>query len=280
MAEKKAAGHPVIRYVYHKTGNNDVQYFYHKHLDHCELIYLEQGTGAVTLDGRQHSLAGGELLVLNQKVIHGEEYQPVEAGGLSRWVVGISGLALPGREKGQLLADDKDPVVRPGLPPEKLTALFELLEAESAPGLPGGERVCAGLLAVLLAWLDRWATGQEPQPDKTDTTMALAYQIQAYIKIHFCENLTLQALADRFYISPFYLAHIMKACLGISTIKYITHLRVVEARDLLRTTKYPVKQIAQMVGYQNSRYFLNVFKKSTGMSPKEYRNSTKELLME
>lgn len=280
MADKRPGPAPLVRYIRHKTGNNDVQYFYHKHLDYGELVFLEEGEGLVTVDGRQYEVKSGDMLVFNQGIIHGEQYQPAQGTGLRRWIMGLSGLSLPGREAGQLLPEGMQPVVHMGMPAAQLAAWFSLLEEEVEDRQPRQEQVCTGLLHAFFAWLDRYAAPQEQEAGRGDTTTVLASQIQAYIKIHFCENLTLQSLAGRFYISPYYLAHIMKECLGISTIKYITHLRVVEARDLLRSTKYPVKQIAQMVGYQNSRYFLNVFKKSTGMSPKEYRTSTKELLME
>jgi len=51
---------------------------------------------------------------------------------------------------------------------------------------------------------------------------------------------------------------------------------VKKAEELLKTTGYPVSEIAYMVGYQDYNYFIKVFKKVTGTTPAKYRKSVRE----
>ena len=84
--------------------------------------------------------------------------------------------------------------------------------------------------------------------------------ILSYLHTHYCENITLQSVADHFYISHYYLSHLVKKHLGVPMMQYVMQLRISEAQTLLRDTDYTIRQIAQMVGYDNLNYFSQVFK--------------------
>jgi len=62
----------------------------------------------------------------------------------------------------------------------------------------------------------------------------------------------------------------MKSSVAIS--RYITNYRIIESKKLLLLHNIAIRDIAVMVGFQNSNYFGKVFKKIEGMQPKEYRN--------
>ena len=59
----------------------------------------------------------------------------------------------------------------------------------------------------------------------------------------------------------------------MSFVKYLTYVRVEKAKELLETGKYKVHEVAEMVGYQDAGYFTKVFKKETGVLPKQYARS-------
>ena len=155
-----------------------------------------------------------------------------------------------------------------------LTAMFQLLEQELLVCEPGWETVCRGVLDALLTLLVRGAApvSELAQPEGS----ALAADILAYLHTRYCENINLQSVADHFYISHYYLSHLMKKYLAVPMMQYVIHLRISEAQTLLLDTTYPIRQIAQMVGYPNPNYFSNVFRKITGVSPNEYRNRSRE----
>ena len=73
-------------------------------------------------------------------------------------------------------------------------------------------------------------------------------------------------------MSTSYLAHPFKDATGYSPGQYMIWRRIGEAQTLLCITKYPVTQVATMVGYDNTNYFSSLFKKMVEMKPKEYRD--------
>ena len=58
---------------------------------------------------------------------------------------------------------------------------------------------------------------------------------------------------------------------GASPVKYVTHLKIALAKELLITQQYSITEIASICGFENIYYFSTVFKKETGISPKNYR---------
>ncbi len=73
-------------------------------------------------------------------------------------------------------------------------------------------------------------------------------------------------------ISYAHQCRIFKQSYGISPLQYVTEQRMTRVKNLLRDTDCPVSAIAEMVGYDQLGYFSRVFKKSTGLTPREYRN--------
>jgi two-component system response regulator YesN len=68
-----------------------------------------------------------------------------------------------------------------------------------------------------------------------------------------------------------YLSDLFKKETGSSFSSYLSNVRIDQSKDLLRQVDLKTQDIAEMVGYNNSRYFIKVFKKNTGMTPSEYR---------
>lgn len=97
--------------------------------------------------------------------------------------------------------------------------------------------------------------------------------INIYIKSHYREDLNLNLIADLFFISPNYLSSLFNEKNKISFSDYIQNLRIEEAKEYLKTTNMKVYDIGKRVGYKNNSYFINIFKKSVGMTPSEFRKS-------
>lgn len=107
--------------------------------------------------------------------------------------------------------------------------------------------------------------------DETAYAGELVDQIKAYIQAHYAEELTLNVLSERFYVSPVYLSRLFKKKTGINFVEYLTHIRMEKAREYLTGTRHKVYHIAEMIGYENPRYFARLFKEETGCTPQEYR---------
>lgn len=100
-------------------------------------------------------------------------------------------------------------------------------------------------------------------------------QIEAYLLRHYDRQLTLQDVADRFYLSREYISRKFKQHFGENLVEYLCRIRMDKARALLANPQLKIIEIARMVGYQDEKYFSKVFKKQTGMSPNAFRKLSK-----
>ena len=93
-----------------------------------------------------------------------------------------------------------------------------------------------------------------------------------YLEEHFSDpNLMLQDAAEAVHLSQSHLSTIFSQETGVTFTQYLTALRMAKARELLENSGLRSSQIAQEVGYNDAHYFSYLFKKSTGMTPSEYR---------
>ncbi len=99
----------------------------------------------------------------------------------------------------------------------------------------------------------------------------LLMQVDHYIQEHYMDNINTQSIAKDFGFTPAYLSKLFRDYRKVTPSEYITSLRIDRARDLLTAPDAPsVKEVAAAVGYEDPLYFSKVFKKETGLSPKNY----------
>lgn len=96
-------------------------------------------------------------------------------------------------------------------------------------------------------------------------------QITDYIDRHYPENLTLQIIAEMCHGSPYHLHRTFKRITGITPSEYIQQRRIKKAVKALIETDQTIQEIAKSVGIPNTPYFITIFKKMKGKTPKEYR---------
>ena len=96
-------------------------------------------------------------------------------------------------------------------------------------------------------------------------------EIKDYLDTHYTEKITLDALAERFYINKFYLTRVFKEQFGQSVTNYLVQLRITQSKRLLRFTDRSIEAVAQECGLNDANYFSRLFKKVEGTTPGEYR---------
>lgn len=102
---------------------------------------------------------------------------------------------------------------------------------------------------------------------------SLIRQAKDYIDNNYSNpNLSLQTIANKIHISPSYLSHLFSQQTGKTLVEYLTEIRMNRAKELLYTTNYKTYEIANKVGYNDSHYFCNLFKKITGKTTTEFKN--------
>lgn len=94
-----------------------------------------------------------------------------------------------------------------------------------------------------------------------------------YIDQHFADpDLSVESAADALDLNANYLAHLFAEHAGIRMSQYIRDLRLTKAKQLLSTTDWQIKRVAEACGYPNRAWFTQVFKNKEGLTPGEYRD--------
>jgi len=91
------------------------------------------------------------------------------------------------------------------------------------------------------------------------------------INTSYKEELSLDATSQKVNVTPQYLSKLFKEETGKSFKESIIELRIKEAKELLKESKLNIREIAYEVGYNDPNYFIRIFKKNTGLTPKEYQ---------
>ena len=92
-----------------------------------------------------------------------------------------------------------------------------------------------------------------------------------YIRSHIQENLTVESIADSLSLNSSYLSKLFKQEMGITLSRYIRDQKINVACNMLRHLDESSLSIANYLGFSSQSHFIQVFKKSTGMTPEEYR---------
>ncbi|QOS79026.1 response regulator [Paenibacillus sp. JNUCC31] len=109
--------------------------------------------------------------------------------------------------------------------------------------------------------------------NEKDRANAVIHSLCTYITEHLEEDLSLVRLAELYHFNPSYLSRFFKQEMGINLSEFIDELRIRKAKDLLRNADFMVREVALQVGYEAAHSFTRFFKKVTGMTPQEFRES-------
>jgi len=92
-----------------------------------------------------------------------------------------------------------------------------------------------------------------------------------YINSHYEEELSLSLIAKNIHVNPSHLSRTFKKECGDSVTDYIMKIRIEKAQEILSFSNTLTYEVAEMVGFHDPSYFSTVFKKMTGVSPKEFK---------
>lgn len=119
--------------------------------------------------------------------------------------------------------------------------------------------------------------GEIHKKRKNNKVRALG-SIKHYVYKNYANpELDLTEVAESVSLSPSYVSQLFKRYENCSFTEFLNHVRIEQAKKLLSTTHMRVYEVSEAVGYQNSKYFFQLFKQITGMRPREvYEASTIE----
>lgn len=107
---------------------------------------------------------------------------------------------------------------------------------------------------------------------ETESPLQILRQVKQYIHKHYQDDLSLDILAKKVYLSPNYLSRLFTEYNDCGINKYIKKVRMKKAKELLLNTPLSVKEIAKQIGYSSDSYFCKSFLKDFDVTPEKFRN--------
>lgn len=117
------------------------------------------------------------------------------------------------------------------------------------------------------------SSSSESEEPKAELSNYYFLKIMKYINTYYKENITLQDIANVVNLNPNYVSQMFKKATGTNFSRYLTDLRITNAEKMLSQSDASITEVASASGFNDYFYFLKTFKKSTGMTPSEYRAS-------
>ena len=135
----------------------------------------------------------------------------------------------------------------------------------SADEMPMGHDAADRLCRVVFAVMDCVNADVSTREEKQ------FLRLTEYIKSRFREDISLDSAGEALSMSPSYIGLVFRRVGGTSFLKYLTDIRVAEAKRLLVTTDLPLREIGARVGIENQNTLIRTFKKAEGVTPGQYR---------
>ena len=132
-------------------------------------------------------------------------------------------------------------------------------------------------LTIIRFFINFWRDNQpmnylvDKQKHRKKGKYSTVYGVCDYLSDHFCEKITLEQLAEKFFVSSSYLSRSFKDVVGFGLKEYVNILRIRMAQEMLESSSLSISEISEAVGFETASYFGQVFQKHLAISPSQYR---------
>lgn len=114
---------------------------------------------------------------------------------------------------------------------------------------------------------------EDAEQELKDNHSTIVRSVKSFVDQHLASDVSLPAIAEHVHLHPVYLSKVYKTETGEALTAYVYRLRMEKAAYYLRSSSAKVFEIAELVGYNNTAYFIRVFKKFYDLTPQEYREN-------
>ena len=252
------------------------------HHDFYEVYFFLSGNVQYIIENRSYLLTPGDVLLISPMELHQPMFgtDPREYERIVLWIDKqfLEGFSLPGERFTGCFdtgAANYSNLLRPeGVQRQFLLFLLEQLIAESASREPY-QKVCSlSYLAQVLVLLNRLSL-QQRRENAVPAQDSTVYNVLGYINEHYNENLTLDDLANKFFVSKYHLSREFQRLVGTTVHRYIVQKRLVMAKQMLSAGR-PSSEVYQNCGFGDYSNFYRAFRAEYQISPKEYVLRLKE----
>lgn len=252
--------------LFHLRSAGGVKTEYHYH-EFYKVLLLLSGSGGYWVDGQRYELQTGDVVLVGSGCVHRPEFEG--NGQYERIIIYIApeflrrvsteNCDLTGIFSGVLRPDK---AVR-----GRLQSLAEGLKRELAGDGYGRAILGNGLLLQLLVEIGRQLRqGDALCPGSVQPDNDRVAQIMAYIDDHLTEELSIESIAEQFYLSKFHMMRLFRSGTGNSINSYITQRRLMLARELI-TQGMPATESCFRSGFGSYSSFTRTYGKYFGTTP-------------
>lgn len=247
-----------------------------------EIFYLIDGERQFFFDNRAYKVQAGSLILVDENAIHMTKASSDEDMGHDRIILYIN------KQKMQEL-DHLFPTINLVKFFKEQYGVFHLTPEQQAQFLnlyhtlkrefDNKDRHSTAMISmtVMMYFIEFIRKNAAHKlidvPSNASSKHKTIYAISEYISQHYTEPLTLESLANDFFLSKFYLCRSFKEVTGYGINEYLHIHRIKRAKQLLEETSLSVSQIALQLGYDSLTHFERIFKTHMTISPLKYRKT-------
>ena len=243
----------------------------------CELLYVDRGSIFVRSENYCGILSDNQLIIHRPNELHSLECDASIAPNVI--IIGFECMCdelEPFSKTSITLSPDQkkllSEIMKEGMsvyaPPYDLPNTLEMKKREEYPF--GADQLIKLRLETLLISLIRDVKKLQQSSEDIIDEITDIENIHQYICEHYTEKILLDNICFIFGTNKTTLCNSFKKKYNSTVLNYINHLRIKDAKSLLRQNELSVTEISEMLGFNSIHYFCRVFKKTTGQSPKEY----------
>lgn len=268
--------------VFHYKDTHMQEVALHHH-DFYEIYFFLSGNVSYNIESHSYLLTPGDILLIAPNELHQPLFAP-DKQNYERIVLWINKVFLEQFNfSGSPVTrcfDTSNPthtnLIRPdGSHRELLYFLTQQLLSERGSGAYATELYSMSCLAQILVLLNRLAERVDSKQEPKTNTDSVVYRILGYINEHFNEELSLDDLANKFFISKYHLSREFNRVVGTSVHRYMIQKRLILAKQLM-SSGTPSSEVYQHCGFGDYSNFYRAFKAEYQISPKAYIASIKE----
>ncbi|WP_158606702.1 AraC family transcriptional regulator [Paenibacillus ginsengarvi] len=274
------------RFGIYQTNVSQTNLHYH---DYAEISYFTGGSGFETINGVRHQLRQGTVSFLLPNHMHSISGAPGQQ--VSKYCCMFDVQLLFGHQEDREFSSLLDSIGTDlpsfldfeGSDKERMKQIFEfLLEIFSESDTPFYRHLVRTKLTEAILIYIRCARRQQSRPNsliankESVARTQLFWPVLRYVHLHYRKPLSLEELAERFELSVSYIGVSFKKYTGHTFVKYIHHLRIETADNMLQHTNISVTDIAMEVGFESFRTFARVFRERKGITANQFRSLSKQ----
>ena len=260
-----------------------------RHVHECyEIYYCLSGMQHLMIDEQTYTLVGGSFAVIPPGIYHYTIYEPLL---LKQYVVFVftppTVSSVKSRSKStqsevdflsaalKYFDENTHFICKDHFKADKV---LTRLDREISTDLPGKGQMINALYQEYLIQIFRnmVSAGKEEPAAANMSNINMAVEMTKYMHANYNKNITVQDIADVFYVSPRHINRVFEEFFGQSFKRTLNIYRLNYAKNYLIDTNYPVERIAELVGFSSAKTLYQLFKEHEGMTISEFRAKHRE----